>query len=117
MLNHGLDEPKYNLDDGMFVVTLMGPGYNLKRLRAPKSTNQGITPAIEEQLNDRQKKIVAQVVREGFVTSGWCRKQFKVTYDTANRDLLGLSEIGLLRREGQGRNTRFVLIKAEESRK
>lgn len=41
------------------------------------------------------------------VTSGWCRKEFVVTYDTANRDLLELVESGLLVRVGKGRGTRF----------
>jgi hypothetical protein len=30
--------------------------------------------------------------RQGAVTSGWCRKTFDVTYDSANRDLLDLVE-------------------------
>ena len=49
------------------------------------------------------------VQKEGFVTSGWCRKTFNVTYDTANRDLLELGRLTLLKREGAGRTSRFVI--------
>jgi len=36
-------------------------------------------------LNNRQKKIVAHIIREGFVTSGWCVKKLKVVQNTAYR--------------------------------
>jgi ATP-dependent DNA helicase RecG len=66
-----------------------------------------ITPAIEARLNERQKRIILHVQEDGEVTSGWCRKEFGIAYDTANRDLLELVEVGLLVRVGQGRGTRF----------
>ena len=43
------------------------------------------------------------------MTSGWCRKTFDVTYDTALRDLSTLVEMGLLARVGSGRTTRYEL--------
>jgi len=46
---------------------------------------------------------------ESAVTSGWCRKTFGVTYDTALRDLSALVEMGLLTRVGEGRTTRYEL--------
>ena len=46
---------------------------------------------------------------EGSVTSGWCKEQFNVVYDTANRDLIELVDWDILERQGKGRSTRYVL--------
>ena len=113
MLNHGLDVPIYVQQDGYFVATFQGPNQNYERLKVPEGAVGFITPAIEAQLNERQKKIMVQVQREGAVTSGWCRKTFDVTYDTANRDLLDLVERKLLIKAGQGRATHFRLKSSE----
>ena len=108
MLNHGLEAPLYAQQDGFFVVTLRGPDGNYERLKLPEGATGFITPAVEAQLNERQKKIMIQVQKEGFVTSGWCRKQLPVVYDTIRRDLLGLIKLGLLQSRGRGRNARYV---------
>ena len=109
MLNHGLDEPRIEQQDGFFVVTLPGPAGNHDRIRTPAGASGPVTPAIEAQLNRRQKSIIVEVQRAGFVTSGWCRKHLPVVYDTIRRDLLGLVELGLIQPEGKGRSTRYVL--------
>lgn len=108
MLNHGLEAPAYDLIDGYFRVTLKGPGADLDRLRVPAGTSAGIPPAIEEQLNVRQQRIIAHVLETGAVTSGWCRKEFDVAYNTAYRDLSALVELKLLAQTGKGRSTRYV---------
>lgn len=114
MLNHGLEQPLLGTDTGYFQVSFPGPGDNLDRLRVPASLGTGLLPALEERLNVRQLKILEAAVLHQSVTSGWCRKTFDVSYDTANRDLLEMVDLGLLRREGKGRGTRFVLITGEE---
>jgi len=68
-----------------------------------------VTPAIEAQLNDRQKKIITQVAKTGLVTSGWCGKSFGVALLTVQRDLAALVDFGLIERKGQGRGARYVL--------
>jgi len=108
MLDHGLDQPLLSTDTGYFQVTFPGPGDDIDRIRAPK-TNVLVTPALEAQLNKRQKKIVAQAAEQGFVTSGWCRDNLSVVYDTIRRDLMFLVELGILEPQGRGRNTRYVL--------
>jgi len=108
MLDHGLDQPLLSTDTGYFQVTFPGPGDDIDRIRAPK-TNVLVTPALEAQLNKRQKKIVAQAAEHGFVTSGWCRDNLSVVYDTIRRDLMFLVELGILEPQGRGRNTRYVL--------
>lgn len=107
MLNHGLDEPRIEQQDGFFVVTLPGPAGDYDRVKTPTAVAGPVTPAIEARLNERQKRIMIEAQQAGMVTSGWCRKEFSVTYDTANRDLLSMVELGVLRRVGRGRSTRF----------
>ena len=108
MLNHGLDAPVLGEEDGYFVVTLPCSNGNYDRLKLPEGAAGIISPAVEAQLNDRQKKIMMQVQKAGSVTSGWCRRRFKVAYLTVYRDLTGLLELGLLQAIGRGRSTRYV---------
>ncbi|HEY3853680.1 MAG TPA: ATP-binding protein [Verrucomicrobiae bacterium] len=108
MLNHGLDAPIYGQQDGFFVVTFLGPNGNYERLRLPDGAVGFISPAVEAQLNERQKRIMVQVQREGFVTSGWCRRELPVVYDTIRRDLLGLVRLGLIQVRGRGRNAHYI---------
>ena len=108
MLNHGLDAPLYGQQDGFFVVTFHGPNGNYERLKLPEGATGLITTAVEAQLNDRQKKIMIQAQKEGFVTSGWCGKTFHVAYQTVYRDLTGLLKLELIEAIGRGRSTRYV---------
>lgn len=109
MLDHGLDAPAFAEQDGYFVVTFSGPNGNYDRLKVPEGIVGLVTPAIEAQLNERQKKIMLKVQQSGSVTSGWCRKNLPVVYDTIRRDLLELVELGLLKSQGRGRNVRYIL--------
>lgn len=113
MLDHGLDEPKIEQQDGFFVVTLHGPAGNFDRIKAPTTVVGAVTPAIEAQLNERQKRIFARVIAEGMVTRGWCVAEFGVANDTAGRDLRGLTELGLLEPVGKGRAVRYVARSAD----
>lgn len=108
MLNHGLDEPQYDLVDGYFRVTLKGPGDDLARLCIPASASPGISPAIEEKLTNRQKAILGQAVAEGYVTTGWVLSTLKMSKITAVRDLKGLCDLELLVLVGKGRGVRYV---------
>lgn len=110
MLDHGLSEPVLDQQDGFFIVTLFGPAGDYDRLRTPAHAPGFITPAIEAKLNERQKRIIKYAQEHGEVTSGWCRKEFGVTYDTANRDLLSLAEMRLMERIGRGRSTKFRMV-------
>jgi predicted HTH transcriptional regulator len=107
MLDHGLAEPAFAEQDGFFVATFFGPAGNYDRLKLSGNVAPTISSAIEAQLNKRQKKIMIRAQTHGAVTSGWCRKAFGVTYNTAYRDLSALVEQGLLARIGEGRATRY----------
>lgn len=109
MLNHGLDAPACAEQDGFFVITFPGPDGNYDRLKAPEGVAVLVPAAVEAQLNVRQKKILIEVQKTGFVTSGWCRKTFKIAYNTTYHDLSNLVHRGLLIKLGEGRATRYQL--------
>ena len=107
MLDHGLDRPLLGTDTGYFQVTFPGPGENIDRLRVPQS-RLVVTPAVEAQLNERQRTTLAHALESGSVTTGWCMERLSVSRDTAHRDLVGLVELGLLARVGSGRAVKYV---------
>jgi predicted HTH transcriptional regulator len=108
MLDHGLEPPLLGTDTGYFQVTFPGPGDDIERIRVPEARLL-VTPAVEAQLNERQKKMVLLLVQGEELTSRRCEAEFSVTRDTANRDFILLIKLGLARKEGQGRSTRYVL--------
>lgn len=110
MLDHGLEPPTLSQSDGYFVVTLHGPNGDYERLRVPIEAQGFITPAVEAELNERQKKIMLEAQKSGSVTSGWCKKAFEVAYNTTYRDLSDLVKRNLLVQVGKGRATRYELI-------
>jgi len=115
MLNHGLPEPLLGTDTGYFQVTFYGPGENIDRLRVPEAQLM-VTPAVEAQLNERQRGAVQEVLKSGAVASGWLVKAYKITYDTANRDLKGLEQLQILMRQGLGRATKYILREKDNAR-
>ena len=108
LLNHGLDQPLLGTDTGYFQVAFAGPGENLDRLRVPE-TRLIVTPAIESQLNERQKKMLALLAAGEQLTSRRCEQEFGITRDTASRDFSLLMELGLAARQGRGRSTSYIL--------
>jgi predicted HTH transcriptional regulator len=114
MRDHGLDQPLLGTDMGYFQVTFPGPGDNIERLRVPEKRLL-VSPALEAQLNDRQRRIVKYVLDTGSVTRRWCVAEFQIANDTAGRDLKDLKDLGLLTAEGKGRALRYVLRPSPES--
>lgn len=111
MKDHGLDQPLLSTNSGCFEITFPGPGDDIDRLRVPDEfARPKIEPAIEANLNDRQRQVMNEVHINNSVTTGWCREQFGVAYDTAQRDLRELIEIGLLQQTGRGRGTKYVRV-------
>jgi ATP-dependent DNA helicase RecG len=108
MLDHGLDQPLIGTDTGYFQVTFPGPGENLERLRLP-TRRLVVTPAMEAELSERQRRILRHVAETGSVTRRWCVEELGVSPDTAGRDLKGLAEKGLLVARGRGRSVSYSL--------
>ena len=110
MLNHGLDRPVLGTQDGYFEVTFYGPGDDLERLKVPtNATGILVEPAVEAQLNERQKEMAAILAQGGRLTSKECQKAFGVVKDTVNRDFHLLVELGIAEKAGGGRSTQYRL--------
>ncbi len=116
MLDHGLDQPLIGTDTGYFQITFPGPGDAIERIRVPEK-QLVVTPAVEARLSDRQRRILGEALRTGFVTRRWCVAEFGVANDTAGRDLKSLVDIGLLLSEGRGRAVRYLLPPPESTGK
>jgi predicted HTH transcriptional regulator len=114
MLNHGLDQPLLDTNTGHFQVTFSGPAENMERLRVPEA-QLSVTPAVEAQLNERQKKILSLLVEGEELTSRRCEEQFGVTRETTSQDFKLLIQLGLAKRIGQGRSTRYLFERGSES--
>ena len=114
MLDHGLAEPLIGTDTGYFLVTFPGPGENIDHIRVPEKRLL-VTPALEAQLNERQKKILAYALEHGLVTTGWCMVAMDVVRDTAHRDLVDLVRKNLLTRKGSGRGVVYVPVEGSAS--
>lgn len=107
MLNHGLDEAKISQEDGFFVVTLPGPAGNYDRLNVPAGLTGPVTPAIEAQLNDRQRKMVGLLAVGEELTSRRYEKEFGISRPVTAKDFGVLVRLGLAEKVGSGRSTRY----------
>ena len=114
MLDHGLDPPVLSTDTGYFQVTFMGPGDNVERLRVPDSRIR-VTPSVEAQLNERQKRMVQWLVEGRELTSRDCQAEFGVTRPVTASDLQKLVQLGLAEQVGRGRSTRYRYRELGES--
>jgi predicted HTH transcriptional regulator len=109
MLNHGLDAPLITIADNEVVVTLKGPGDDMDRIRIPENITGGLTPSVAARLNERQKAILAEIVQNGSVSTGWITKTLGIVKDTAARDIKELVGSGLIEPKGQGRGRHYIL--------
>ena len=119
MLNHGLGQPVLGTDTGYFQVTFPGPGDDLDRIRVPE-TRLLVTPAVEAQLNERQRKMMQWLTEGQEITSRQCQAEFGVTRPITVGDFGKLVGLGLAERLGAGRATRYRLkgtLKSSSNRK
>jgi ATP-dependent DNA helicase RecG len=108
MLNHGLDAPAFSEQDGYFVVTFPGPNGNYDRLKIPEGAAGTVPPALEAQLNDRQKDMVGRIARGEELTSRACQTRYRVSAQALHRDFQKLVSLGLVKVVGSGRSARYV---------
>lgn len=102
LLNHGLRPPRFDYEGGYFVVTFFGQEIAPGAIR--------ITSELLVKLNNRQKELIDLVRNRARITSAECAESFKVSRDTAKRDLNKLMELGILERRSRGPATFYVLI-------
>jgi len=67
------------------------------------------------ELNERQKKALGYLKRQGKIANRDYRELFGVVRDTAHRDLIDLLDKGLVKKRGVGRGTCYVLMADEKS--
>ncbi len=108
MLNHGLDLPLLSTDMGYFQVTFPGPGEDIDLLRVPER-HLRVSPAVEAQLNERQRKMLQWLVEGQELTSRQCEAEFGVSRPITAGDFGLLVELGLAEKLGGGRSTRYRL--------
>jgi len=108
MLNHGLDQPLLGTDSGYFQVTFPGPGDDTDRIKVPE-TSLLVTPAVEAQLNERQRKMMQWLAEGKELTSRQCEAKFGVTRPITAGDFGRLVELELAEKVGAGRSTRYRL--------
>ncbi len=108
MLNHGLDLPVLGTDMGYFQVTFPGPGEDIDLLRVPERRLH-VSPAVEAQLNDRQRKMLQWLAEGQELTSRQCEAEFGVSRPVTAGDLGLLVDLGLAEKLGAGRSTRYRL--------
>jgi ATP-dependent DNA helicase RecG len=110
MIDHGLDQPRLATDTGYFQVIFTGPGDDLKRLRVPAGpAGEIVPPSVQEQLTERQREMLAMLVRGEELTSKSSQRKFKVSGPAVYADFETLIRLGVARRIGAGRSTRYVL--------
>jgi ATP-dependent DNA helicase RecG len=114
MRNHGLDQPLLGTEMGYFQITFTGPGDHVERIRVPEARLK-VTPAIEAQLNERQRRMMELLVQGEELTSRRCEAEFGVSRPITSGDFAKLIDLGLAERLGAGRSTRYRLKEAQES--
>jgi len=70
-----------------------------------------VTPAVEAQLNERQRKMMKLFVEGKDLTNRQCEAEFGVTRAVIVLDFRKLVEMGLAEKQGAGRSTRYRLKK------
>jgi predicted HTH transcriptional regulator len=106
MLNHGLDQPLHGTDTGYFQVAFPGPGENPDRIRVPEA-RLTVTPAIEAQLNESQRKMLQRLAQGHELTCRACEAEFGVTRPVTTSDFGKLVALGSAGKIGGGRSTRY----------
>jgi len=77
-----------------FQVTYPGLGANIERLHVPEQLMR-VTPALESQLNERQRKMMQWLVVGKELTTRQCEMEFDVTGPIIAGDFRKLIEMGL----------------------
>lgn len=93
---HGLVEPKIENHSGGFSITIFNDIYNEDYLS-------------KLDINSRQKKAIQYIKNEKFITNSTYRDLFKVAHQTSLRDLEELIDLKIIKKEGIGRGTKYVI--------
>jgi len=89
-------------------LLIRGLGANIERLRVPEQLMR-VTPALEAQLNERQRKMMQWQVVGKELTTRQCEMEFDVTGPVIAGDFRKLIEMGLAEKFGAVHSTRYRL--------
>ncbi|MGB0949301.1 MAG: ATP-binding protein, partial [Marinirhabdus sp.] len=93
---YGLSEPLIEERNGGVSVTIFKDIYNKKYIS-------------HLDINVRQKKAIQYVKENGGITNAVYREEYKVTDRTAHRDIEELVDLSILKKEGAGRATKYLI--------
>lgn len=93
---HGLLEPLIEERNGGVSVTIFKDIYNEKYLS-------------HLDINERQNKAVQYVKKNGKITNAVYREVYEITDRTALRDIEELVDLKILKKEGAGRSTKYLI--------
>jgi len=107
MREYGLAEPHLEDLGDFFAVTFYGPGDRILDL----IPEEGVTDLRRLGLNDRQIQALRMMTNEGKeLTNATYRQIFKVSRNTASRDLKVLAQTGWVKASGDGKGTRYQAV-------
>jgi ATP-dependent DNA helicase RecG len=101
----GQAEPALQDTGGSFIITL----YGLDMERALAEERAKVMDLARLGLNERQQGAIVYLREQERITNREYQSLFEVSYDTAYRDLRDLLEKGLIKRQGKGRATYYML--------
>jgi ATP-dependent DNA helicase RecG len=101
----GLPAPEYEEIVGALKVTLRN---GLSAVAAPPAERR-LPASILGKLNERQRRALVVVAKEGSINNNEYQKVFNISAVTAKRDLTQLTTLGLLQPVGEGRGRRYIL--------
>jgi len=115
MLDHGLELPRVETDADRFVLTLLGPGDNLARIKVPAAPAEALPKSVLAELNKRQIAILKRLAAGEELTSAHMQRDFSITRETVAQDMATLIDLKLARKTGQARATRYIYPAPESS--
>jgi len=92
----GLPEPEFKYAGSSIVVTL----------RKTKITEEYLT---QFSLTERERKVIEHIVAHKQIGSGEIQKMFKITRETANQLLKRLIGLKIIKKQGAGKTTYYIL--------
>lgn len=103
MLAKHLRPPLFDIEDGYFVVRLVGQEQASQGVRVESQLFQKLAPI--------QRQIVEYLLKAKEIATKDCAERFNIGVSTARRHLGILRNFGIVELEGTGPRTRYVLVK------
>jgi Fic family protein len=122
---YDMDRPRYynalktvyqdilNLTEWLEYFT-EGVAFSIKRVKEKVIGISKNAKVLKEQdqisLTDRQIKIVEKIISENKITNKDIRNMFSISNTSAKKETSKLEKLNVIKREGKGRNTHYILV-------